>query len=371
MVGRTRRSAGLIIIVVLLGSLVLYVLWGAIVGFISAAPENAALVTALLAFAGVLIVQVVNTRIAQSAQRTQQEVEERRAHAEALQAYLEKVEGSLTDKKLHESGERSYLSVATEAQTAALLERSDEVGKRIVVRFLYRAGLLSVHDADPIIRLDNTNLEGADLTGLNLSGVCLRGANLMGTDLQGADLSRADLSYVDLRGANLTNADLSNANLNWANLLPYDEHEPARLSIHNLKDHPLPSDVYLRSLAKLQEERLQGLSRRLTRRLINRLLRRKTVTFTNLTDVKLANANLTGALLANADLRNTRATLDPKQIERAIGNDYTKLPDTGAYGWDPPPEWPNQRPLRWTDKGIEWQIKEVEELTSDEGTRLQ
>jgi hypothetical protein len=79
MLGRTRMPAGLIILFVLLGSLVLYLLWRAIVDFISAAPENAALVTALLAFTGVLIAQVVNTRIAQSAQRTQQVLEEQRA----------------------------------------------------------------------------------------------------------------------------------------------------------------------------------------------------------------------------------------------------------------------------------------------------
>jgi hypothetical protein len=154
-----------------------------------------------------------------------------------------------------------------------------------------------------------------------------------------------------LRGANLTNTDLSAANLSGANLLPYDEQEPARLSLHNLKDHALPSDDYLRSLAKLQEERLRGLSSRLTRRVQNRLLLRKPVTFTNLTDAKLAGANLTGAILANADLRKTRGSLDRKQIERAIGNDQTKLPDTDEFKPLPP---------GWTSKGIEEQIKEVE-----------
>jgi uncharacterized protein YjbI with pentapeptide repeats len=363
MLGRTRIPAGLIIIVVLLGSLVLYLLWSIIASLISAAPENAALVTALLAFAGVLIAQVVNTRIAQSSQRTQQELEEQRARGEALQAYLEKVEESLTNKKLHESGERSYVSIATEAQTAALLERSDAVGKRIVVKFLSRTGLLnpSAHDADPIIRLDNTNLEGVDLTLINLRGVHLRGANLANAGLQGADLSESDLGDVDLRGANLTNADLSRADLSGANLLPYDEQEPDRLGLFNLKDHALPSDDYLHSLARLQEERLQGLSSRLTRRVKNRLLRRKPVTFTNLTDAKLDGANLTGAILANADLRFTRGPLDRKQIERAIGNDKTKLPETDEFKPLPP---------RWTTEGIEEQIKEVEAQVSME-SRLQ
>jgi len=160
------------------------------------------------------------------------------------------------------------------------------------------------------------------------------------------------LTYADLRGANLSNADLSAVNLSGANLLPYDEYEPARLSFYNLKGHALPSKNYLRSLAKLREERLQGLRGRLTRRVINRLLRRKPVTFTNLTDVKLDGANLTGAILANADLSLTRGSLDRKQIERAIGNDKTKLPDTDEFKPLPP---------RWTSKGIEEQIKEVED----------
>jgi hypothetical protein len=160
-----------------------------------------------------------------------------------------------------------------------------------------------------------------------------------------------------LRGANLTNTDLSAANLSGANLLPYDEQEPAKLSLHNLKDHALPSDDYLRSLAKLQDERLRGLSSRLTRRVQNRLLLRKPVTFANLTDAKLAGANLTGAILANADLRHTRGSLDRRQIERAIGNDKTKLPDTDEF---------KQLPPRWIRKGIEDQIKEVEAQAREE-----
>jgi hypothetical protein len=124
-----------------------------------------------------------------------------------------------------------------------------------------------------------------------------------------------------------------------------------------LKDHPLPSDNYLCSLAKLQEERFRGLPRRLTRRVKNRLLGRKPVTFTNLTDTKLAGANLTGAILANADLRHTRGSLVRRQIERAIGNDKTKLPYTDEFKHLPP---------RWTSKGIEEQIKEVEAQTREE-----
>jgi hypothetical protein len=61
--------------------------------------------------------------------------------------------------------------------------------------------------------------------------------------------------------------------------------------------------------------------------------------------------------LANADLRHTRGSLDRKQIERAIGNDKTKLPDTNEF---------KQLPPAWTSRGIEDQIKEAEAQTREE-----
>jgi hypothetical protein len=61
--------------------------------------------------------------------------------------------------------------------------------------------------------------------------------------------------------------------------------------------------------------------------------------------------------LANADLRQTRGSINRKQIERAIGNDKTKLPDTNEF---------KQLPPRWISKGIELQIKEVEAQTREE-----
>jgi hypothetical protein len=222
--------------------------------------------------------------------------------------------------------------------------------KRVPITLVHRLDLIKLRW--PVLDLTDAALMHADLTEITLRVASLRFLNLRGSNLSGADLSGSDLSYADLRGANLTNADLSGANLSGVNLLPYDEQEPARLSLYNLKDHALPTDDYLRRLAKLQEERLRGLSSRLTRRVKDRLLRRKPVTFTNLTDTKLAGANLTGAILANADLRHTRGSLDRKQIERAIGNDKTKLPDIRGFEQPPP---------RWTSKAIEEQIKEVEE----------
>src|SRR5215203_2150191 len=300
-------------------------------------------------------------------QRERDEVlENKQAQDNAIQAYLDQMSDLLVDRHLRSLPKGSDIHRLAEARTLEVLLGLDSERKRRPLKLVYGLGLIKngLHTAErdgALLDLQNLSLDHADLTELSLRDAYLRFADLRGADLQGSDLSGADLSYADLRGANLTNTDLSAVNLSGANLLPYDEQEPARLSLHNLKDHALPSDNYLRSLAKLQEERLQGLSRRLTRRAKNRLLRRKPVTFTNLTDAKLDGANLTGAILANADLRHTRGSLDRKQIERAIGNDKTKLPDTDDDKF-------KQLPPRWTSKGkgIEEQIKEVEEQTRKE-----
>jgi len=281
-------------------------------------------------------------------------LEEQRARVEALQAYLEKVEKSLTDKKLHKSGQGSPLSRVTEAQTAAMLEWSDGIRKRILVQFLYRADLLNLNE--PLLELDGANLEGIELTGMNLRQAYLRGANLKRANMTGADLSGSDLSYVDLRGANLANADLRNAVLIGANLLPYNELSPFRLSFVNLKHLALPSDEELR-WAKVQELRLAKLRRgrdsisRLTSIPLDRLMPFEGITFafTDLTNTKLDGANLTGAILANADLRTVRGLITQEQIKPVIGNSETKLPDY------------LKPPKAWTEKNIEAQIKEIEE----------
>jgi uncharacterized protein YjbI with pentapeptide repeats len=332
--------------------------------------------TLLIPLAGGLLIAWGGFKFNQRQRERDEVLENKQAQDNAIQAYLDQMSDLLVDRHLRSLPKGSDIHKLAEAKTTEVLLGLDSDRKRRPLKLVYGLGLIKngLHTAErdgalrdvenlspnnpdtgerdgALLDLQNLSLDHADLTELSLRDAYLRFADLRGADLQGSDLSGADLSYADLRGANLTNTDLSAVNLSGANLLPYDEQEPARLSLHNLKDHALPSDNHLRSLAKLQEERLQGLSRRLTRRAKNRLLRRKPVTFTNLTDAKLAGANLTGAILANADLRHTRGSLDRKQIEHAIGNDKTKLPDTDEFKPLPP---------RWTSKGIEKQIKEVE-----------
>ncbi len=332
---------------------ILLVIYGSIVGV--AEPLGippAVIVGAALAFLSNYSLQMARNRD----ERERGEVlESQRAQDATVAAYTEKMSELVLEKDLRKASNDAQAPEVAQALTITTLVQLDSERKRIVLKVVYTLGL--IRQDNPVLQLEGANLDHADLTEFRLRDASLRGADLRGTDLQGADLSGSDLSYADLRGVNLTNADLSAANLSGANLLPYDEQEPARLSLHNLKDHALPSDDYLRSLAKLQEERLRGLSSRLTRRVQNRLLLRKPVTFTNLTDAKLAGANLTGAILANADLRHTRGSLDRRQIERAIGNDKTKLPDTNEF---------KQLPPRWIRKAIEDQIKEVEAQAREE-----
>jgi len=327
---------------------ILLVIYGSIVGV--AEPLGippAVIVGAALAFLSNYSLQMARSR---DEREREQLLEYQQAQDATVAAYTEKMSELVLEKDFRKASNDAQAPKVAQALTITTLVQLDSERKRIVLKVVYTLGL--IRQDNPVLQLEGANLDHADLTEFRLRDASLRGADLRGTALQGADLSGSDLSYADLRGVNLTNADLSAANLSGANLLPYDEYEPARLSFYNLKGHALPSDDYLRSLAKLQEERLQGLRGRLTRSAKNRLLRRKPVTFTNLTDVKLDGANLTGAILVNADLRHTRGSLDRKQIERAIGNDKTKLPDTDEFKPLPP---------RWTSKGIEEQIKEVED----------
>jgi uncharacterized protein YjbI with pentapeptide repeats len=178
--------------------------------------ENAALIGAGVALTGVLIAQLVNTTIARNARSTQQELEDRRARAATLQAYLEQMGKLLTDKNLHEADLGDNLSTVAQAQTLAILEWSDSIRRRIVLQFLYNSRLIQ-GDA-PVISLVGANLQGADLSGINLSGAELIGVNFRGADLSKANLMEADLTGADAGDADLSEAILSGAILSWTNL---------------------------------------------------------------------------------------------------------------------------------------------------------
>jgi uncharacterized protein YjbI with pentapeptide repeats len=334
--------------------------------------------TLLIPLGGGLLIAWGGFKFSQKQRERDEVLENQQAQDTAIQSYIDQMSDLLVDRHLRSLPTGSDIHKLAEARTLEVLLGLDGERKRRPLKLVYGLGLINnrLHTAQrdgapldvenpslnnpdsgerdgALLDLENLSLDHADLTELSLRDACLRFADLRGADLQGSDLRGANLSYADLRGANLTNTDLSYVNLSGANLLPYDEYEPARLSLHNLKDHPLPSDEYLRSLAKLQKNRLRNHPSRLTRWVKNRVLGREAVTFTDLTDAKLDHANLTGAILANADLSVTRRqSLNRKQIECAIGNDKTKLPDTDEF---------KPLPRMWTNgEGIEAQIKKVE-----------
>jgi uncharacterized protein YjbI with pentapeptide repeats len=93
----------------------------------------------------------------------------------------------------------------------AMLERADLSGADLSGADLSDATLARA-------RLEGANLGGAKLAGANLALTRARGAIFSGADLTGATLHRADLEGASLRGARVARADLSEAALRGADL---------------------------------------------------------------------------------------------------------------------------------------------------------
>jgi uncharacterized protein YjbI with pentapeptide repeats len=160
-------------------------------------------------------------------EKTQREVEDRRAQAEqriedqrtqdaALQAYLEYMSQLILEKDLRGSEAGSAAHTLARARTLTVLSALGPDRKANVLQFLYESGLIA--STQPIVKL-----EGADLSYANLSNALLQDANLAGADLHGANLSdaflpNANLTEADLHGANLSDARLEVANLQNTNL---------------------------------------------------------------------------------------------------------------------------------------------------------
>jgi uncharacterized protein YjbI with pentapeptide repeats len=196
---------------------------------------------------GGLLIAWVGSLFNRNQREREEAVENQQAQDSALQAYLDQMSDLLVNQHLRSLPPGSDIHRLAEARTSEVLLGLDGERKRRPLKLVYGLGLIK-NGANPgdtdgiLLDLQNLSLDHADLTELTLRKASLRSADLRGADLQGADLRGSDLSHVDLRGANLTNADLSGANL-----LPYNEQDPATLSLHNLKDHALPTDDILRS----------------------------------------------------------------------------------------------------------------------------
>jgi uncharacterized protein YjbI with pentapeptide repeats len=217
---------------------------------------HVALVSALVALAGVLATQVVTAYIARSTQRHQQEIEDRRSRAELLQAYIDQM-GKLpittyqigipnpsskpNNSDIVDDGFDTVHAVAR-AQTLAILQglKNDSTRKGTVLVFLYESKLID--KTGPVVKLQNADLSevylwGADLREADLSWANLYRARLWSTNLMNANLQgcyfgsatfimsiliRADLSRAYLSDANLTTARLDGANLTGAQMYKTD-----------------------------------------------------------------------------------------------------------------------------------------------------
>jgi uncharacterized protein YjbI with pentapeptide repeats len=179
--------------------------------------------------------------------QAEQQLEEQRAQAVALQAYLEYMSHLLLEKDLRNSEEGGAVRTLARARTLTALERLNSDQKGSIVRFLYEANLIRIHlERSPreatgsmpnmrapvkygVISLEDANLRDADLSGSRLGADLAgqfyspwMGADLWRADLAGANLNEADLSIANLHEANLRGAKLNGADLSGANLLEAD-----------------------------------------------------------------------------------------------------------------------------------------------------
>ncbi|MBF2065314.1 MAG: pentapeptide repeat-containing protein [Calothrix sp. C42_A2020_038] len=222
------------------------------------------------------------------------------------------------------------------------------------------------------IDIKGADLSGANLQGADFTGSCLRGcvfleANLEGVDFSGVDMQssvlyeanlqealfyEADLQSAILPKANLSKAVFYQANLRLATLYDADfteavfyeaNLENANLSDANLKYANLES-CNIRSAnligANLQGANLIGanlhscsLSTACLQEaiLFEAILTKANLCNTNLIHANLVGANLTATNIQDADLSGADLSrvenLDQQQIDLAMGNNSTTLPD--------------------------------------------
>jgi uncharacterized protein YjbI with pentapeptide repeats len=154
-----------------------------------------------------------------------------------------------------------------------------------------------LHDADVL----GAKMVGTKLMGANLRNVTLERAVLIRTKLMGANLTKANLHKALLHGADLENAILSETNLSYA-----------KLNAINADEFPWESYKY-------GHEALQAFSF-------------PTPQFqgptgaANLKGSDLTDANIEGSNIKGVDLQHTKG-LEADQIEKALGDEHTRLPD--------------------------------------------
>jgi len=262
--------------------------------------------------AGGVVVTVVSHLYNKRQREREEAVQALRAQDEILQNYLDQMSDLVVDRGLHPkrvgSEANGHIHKLAQARTIAALLGLDEEHKRRPLKLLYE--LEFIRKDNPTLEIKNAGLDGANLSELTLHEAHLQCIDLRLADLKGADLQGSNLNLADLRGSDLRRADLKEADLTQANLLPYDERDPERWSLHNLT-----KEINLKKLSedKLAPRRLKwaralntGLPWHTFRRLRSRGVRPTIVklTITNLKGATLAGAQLQKTWLGAADLAN-------------------------------------------------------------------
>jgi uncharacterized protein YjbI with pentapeptide repeats len=263
--------------------------------------------------------------VAREERENDRKIAEDRAREEALQRYLDTMQGLILDKGLRRSKKDAEIRDVARARTLAVLRSLDSNRRSQVVRFLHEADLIGevveelhkerqVIGNEAIIDLVGADLSGADLSNANLIGVCLKGTNLRSTNLSGTILRGADLRGADLRGVYLMSATLYNATLHHTSL------RFAELINTNLSDAKLVGvDLSSANLSYAN--------------LTDAYLIDANLSYARLVFANLRGANLRGANLSDADLFS--ANLGGADLESAILLDanLNGVNLSGTKGW--------------------------------------
>jgi uncharacterized protein YjbI with pentapeptide repeats len=257
----------------------------------------------IIPVAGGLIITIVSHLYNKRQREREEAVQSLHAQDEILQKYLDQMSDLVVNQGLRtksaDSEPESHIRNLAQARTIAALLGLDREHKRRPLKLLYELGF--IRKLNPILEIKNAGLDGANLSELTLHDADLKCIDLRLSDLKGADLEGSNLNLADLRGSDLRRADLKNADLTEANLLPYDERDPERWSLHNLKRID-PSKL---SKEKLAPRRLTW-ARELNTGLPWHTFRKVRWRGVRPTIAKLTITNLKGATLAGAWLHKTR-----------------------------------------------------------------
>jgi uncharacterized protein YjbI with pentapeptide repeats len=269
---------------------------------------------------------------------TQREIEEQRAHENALTTYVDRIVELLNDKDfpLRQSTEGDDRRIQARVRTLTVVRRLDAGRKRIVVQFLYESGLISKDHV--IVFLDEADISGARLNELRLedaylNSVFLVEASLNGALLEGACLRRAWMERANLRTAILVGADLRGAYLREADLRGADLSQADLRREPDLKEEEQGLEGADLSAANLRGASLQGAD--LTGAILHpgaldppsdpssvkAFLYQEYLRDADLEDADLSGADLTGALVTRQQLAECRS------IEGAIMPNGQKYED--------------------------------------------